>query len=91
MVPLRVPAWLRPWPVVTDTRPEARLTRGAVADSIPLAPWSDDLLGRRRAGRSPVRRLTLMRSTLIIGALRLARLRAFNAGTLTSEEWQEIR
>jgi hypothetical protein len=32
-----------------------------------------------------------MRRTLTIGVLRLALLCAFNAGTLTIEEWQEIR
>ena len=42
------------------------------------------------SGPSQVRRLTVMRFALIIAALRLARLRV-NAGTLTIEEWQEIR
>lgn len=35
--------------------------------------------------------MTLMRPTLTIGALRLARSCALCAGTLTIEEWQEIR
>jgi hypothetical protein len=33
----------------------------------------------------------VVRLGLNIEVLRLARLRAFNAGTLTIEEWQEIR
>ena len=45
---------------------------------------------RRRAGPPRFVRLTVMRFALIIGVLRLARLRV-NVGTLTIEEWQEIR
>ena len=67
------------------------MTRGAVADSIPRRPGPTTFWAVGERAGPPVCRLTLMRSTLIIGALRLARLRAFNAGTLTSEEWQEIR
>jgi len=58
--------------------------------TIPLLPWSGGLKDRRRAGPPRFMRLTVMRFALNIGVLRLARLRV-NVGTLTIEEWQEIR
>ena len=66
------------------------MTPGTVPPTIPLLPWSGGLKDRRRPGHPRFVCLTVMRFALIIGVLRLARLRV-NAGTLTIEEWQEIR
>jgi len=69
----------------------ARLTPGCVPDSIPPRCPGPTTSGPSVNGPvPPVRRLTVMRRTLTLEVLRWL-LCAFNAGTLTIEEWQEIR
>jgi len=71
-------------------RSRAGLTPCSWQPTIPLLPWSGGLKDRRWAGHPRFVAWQWWGSPSSSIALRLARLRV-NAGTLTIEEWQEIR